>query len=1113
MTKSYLNVHAHSTSSLLDGMSQYDEYANRAKELGMEGMCFTEHGNLHGLLDAYDAAQKAGLKYFPGIEAYQARKTRFDRDTEEQAGKESAEWAQRGPYHLGLIAYNNVGYHNLIKLSSRAFLEGFYVKPRVDHDLIAEHSEGIIALSGCLSGEVQQALLRDDFDFAVKAAARMRDIVGKENYFIEVQNHHIEEELRNYPKLLEIAKILDTPIVATCDCHYTCQDHHVAHDLLLCVNTGSRIDTPNRFKFSGPHFHLKSYDEMAQLFPEEYLKNTLMILDRHDFNLSFGENHIPNFAVPNTQTVDEYFTSWVYRGAEERFGSNWRQNKEIVERIDYEVGVITEMQFPNYFLIVADIVDFARQNNIMSGPGRGSAAGSLVSYCMKITEVNPLKYGLPFERFLIPGRKSLPDIDLDFDDRYRDVIIQYTRNKYGFDHTAQIGTVSEIGAKTAVKDVARVLNHPYSVGDDITKAMPPSLFGKTKSLDECLQSEEFLKVYENDPVVKEIVDIAKVFEGQWRQTGVHPAGLVIADKPLIEYIPLLQKGDGKPIITQWDMQKVDRLGLLKIDFLGLRNISMEVMAMDNIKKTKGITFEDPYLLIEEEDKDLYEALGNGDNIGVFQLESNGLLNLMVGMKPSNIEDIAALLALYRPGPMGSNFHNEYVERKHGRKSVRYLHPSLKPYLEGTYGLLIYQEQVLSIARFIAGFSVPDSDGLRKAMGKKIPEEMKKWHSQFVEGCITTSQIPRNIAEQLFTEIAHHADYSFSKNHAVAYAFTSYLTAYFKSKYPTEFLAAAMSSLGGDSTNKDRLRLYLSECRKKGIKVFPPSMQKRNALFEVIKDDEIRYGFESVKGFGKKSVELMGEDDKDYSNLFQFLRESDNTYLDRGIVSSLVDAGCFDDFLSHLSIERDGLNRKEKIDTLYREANTLGIFLSDHPYNNIQDLVAGKTTHTLSQLNDMPAQEKVRVAGIIVSIEKKITRAGKKMYNLYIEDADSEIEIVVMPQIAAKLEEEPFAVGDVLVVTGKTKREGDDENATIGLILFEFDKIDYSMVVGGTPIFISTKNHLSFSQLERINDIIEKNKGNCPVFLSFIDKNHQVQMRFTSLTTKEVEPTLKLLVEV
>lgn len=1111
--KEYVNLHAHSTSSLLDGMAKFDEYAERAKELGMKGMCFTEHGNLHGLLDGYDAAKKAGLKYHPGIEFYQARKTRFDKDPEEQAGKESAEWAQRGPYHLGVIAYNNVGYHNLIKLSSRAYLEGFYVKPRVDHELLSQHSEGLVALSGCLSGEVQQALLRDDFNFALEAAAKMQSIVGGDNYFIEVQNHGIEEEIRNYPHLIEIAKKINAPIVATCDSHYTCKEHSHHHDVLLCVNTGSRIDTPNRFKFSGPHFYLKSYDEMASLFPEEYLKNTLLVLEKHEVDLQFNEHHIPNFPVPTKQTVDEYFVEWVHRGAEERFGSNWRADNEIVERLEYEVGVIREMEFPNYFLIVADIVEWARQNKIMSGPGRGSAAGSLVSYCMKITEVNPLKYGLPFERFLIPGRKSLPDIDLDFDDRYREDVIQYTRNKYGFDHTAQIGTVSEIGAKTAIKDVARVLNHEYSVGDNINKAMPPALYGKTKSLDECLQSDEFLRVYETDETAKEIIDIARVFEGQWRQTGMHPAGLVIADKPVTEYIPVLQKGEDKPIITQWDMKQVDRIGLLKIDFLGLRNISMEVMAMESLEKNKGLNFDNPYLLIDEEDPEVYEALGNGDNVGVFQLESDGLLNLMVGMKPQNIEDIAALLALYRPGPMGSNFHNEYVERKHGRKPVKYLHPCLKPYLEGTYGLLIYQEQVLSIARFIAGFSVPDSDGLRKAMGKKIPAEMKKWRSQFIRGCVDTSSIPYTIAEQLFNEIEHHADYSFSKNHAVSYAFTSYLTAYFKTKYPTEFLAAAMTSLGSKTTNKERLRLYLNECRKKGIKVLPPSIQDRNARFEVISDSEIRYGFESVKGFGEKSIELIQRDPLNYTSLFQFLRDADNSYLDRGTVSSLIDSGCLDDFFSDLDIPQAELTRKEKMDVLYRELNTLGIFLSDHPFNNVQDLVAGKATHTLSDLYKMSAQEKVKVACIVIDVTKKITRAGKKMYNLKVEDADADIDVVIMPQIAAKMPEDPYETGDILIITGKTKREGDDENATIGLLLYEAEKIKDQALVGGNPLFLSTKNELSFSQIKRINDIIESNKGNSPVFLTFYDGENEVKMRFNALTNKDVEPTLKILLEV
>jgi len=1111
--KEYANLHAHSTSSLLDGMAKFDEYAARAQALGMKGICFTEHGNLHGLLDGYDAAQKYGLKYLPGIEFYQARKTRFDKDPEEQSGKESAEWAQRGPYHLGIIAYNNEGYNNIIKLSSKAYLEGFYVKPRVDHELLAQHSKGLVALSGCLSGEVQQALLRDDFDFARNAAARMQDIVGKENYFIEVQNHGIEEEIRNYPKLIEIANYLNAPIVATCDSHYVCKEHAHEHDILLCVNTGSRIDTPNRFKFSGPHFYLKSYDEMAQIFPEEYLKNTLLVLEKHEVNLQFGDSHMPNFPVPNNQTVDDHFKDWIYRGAGERFGSNWRDNKEVFDRLQYEIGVICEMGFPNYFLIVADIVEWARQNKIMAGAGRGSAAGSLVSYCMKITEVNPLKYGLPFERFLIPGRKSLPDIDLDFDDRYRDAVIQYTRNKYGFDHTAQIGTVSEIGAKTAIKDVARVLNHPYSVGDEINKAMPPALYGKSKSLDECLKSEEFLRLYEKDEVAREIIDIAKVFEGQWRQVGVHAAGLVITDKPIIEYVPVLQKGEDKPIITQWDMKQIDRLGLLKIDFLGLRNISMEVMAMDTIEKTKGLVFQEPYLLVDDEDQEVYAGLGSGDNIGVFQLESDGLLNLLVAMKPTCLKDIAALIALYRPGPMGSNFHLEYVERKHGRKPVKYLHQALEPYLKDTYGLLVYQEQVLDIARFVAGFSVPDSDGLRKAVGKKIPEEMKKWRTQFIDGCVSTSQMPHQIAEQLFKEIEHHADYSFGKCHAFAYAYTSYLTAFFKIKYTTEFMAAAMTSLGSKTTNKDKLRLYLGECKKKGIKVLPPSIQKRNAEFDVLNDKEIVYGFESVKGFGEKSVELIGRDKKEYVNLFQFLRDADNEYLDRGTVSSLIDAGCLDDFFAQLDLPNVNFNRKTKNEVLYRELNTLGIFLSDHPFNNVKDLVEGKATHTISQVLKMSAQEKVKVSGVVISCTKKITRQGKKMFVLWIEDEQDGIEITIMPQQAINLPDDPFKVGDIVVAVGKTRKDGEDENTSIGIIAFDVEKVDDNHLIGGTPIFLNSLNEVSVSQLKRINDIIDNNKGNSPVFLTFLDNGSEVKIRFNTTTSKSVEPTLKLLLEV
>lgn len=1110
--KQYVNFHAHSTSSLLDGMSKFDEYAARAKTLNQPAICFTEHGNLHGLLNAYEAAKEADIPYFPGIEFYQARKTRFDMDPEEKSGKESEEWQQRGPYHLGAVAYNNAGYHNLIKLSSRAFTEGWYGKPRVDHELLSEHSEGLVLLSGCLSGEIQQALLRDDYTFALKTASTLQDIVGKDNFFIEMQNHFIEEELRNHEHLKSIAKAIGAPIIASCDSHYTCKEHSHSHDVMLCVNTKSRIDTPNRFKFSGDHFYLKSYSEMAELFPEEYLDNTLLIAEKYDINLSFGEYHIPSFAVPQGETQESFFLKSIEEGATKRFGFDWKANTKVVERIEYETQVIREMGFPNYFLIVADLVNWAKENKIMCGAGRGSVAGSLVAYCLGITQVDSLKHELPFERFLVPGRKGLPDIDLDFDDRYRERVIEYARQTYGYDHTAQIGTFSEIGAKSAIKDIARVLNYPFEFGQKVNDAIPPATFGVAKTLSEALESSTFKELYENDEDVHKVVDLAKQYEGLWRQTGMHAAGLIISDKPVTDYIPVLQKGKDKPIISQWDMGQIDKCGMLKVDFLGLRNLSIVDITLQHMLDSYNIELEEPYKLVDEDDPLVYEALGRGENIGVFQMESPGMRQLMVGMKPSNISDVSALLALYRPGPMGSNVHNEYVERKHKRKPVTYLHPSLKPILGETYGLLLYQEQLLRIAVEVAGFTISEADDLRKVVGKKIVKDMPKHRKHFVEGCIATSNMPESIANQLFSEIEHHASYSFSKNHAVAYGYTSYLTSYLRTHYPIEFMASALSSI---YTNQERLRLYLNESKTMGFNIVAPSINHSKPGFSVVGDSDIVYGFNAIKGVGEVLSKKLGEvkEVSNYTNLYDFMRKAGADILSRDVIKHFLGAGCFDELLMEMPVEVPALDRTEKMQVLYDEFEELGVFITDHPFNDVEDLIEGKTTHTIDQIKYTYTGERIKVAGVVTSIEKKMTKAGNKMYHMTIDDLNGSIPVSITPRVAAKMPEPPFVKGDIVVIQGKIDRFGDEEDQAVSIMCYEGEKLDDSHLIGGKSILLKTNHPLSYEQLERINDIIEGTKGNSPVYLEFRDKNNQVRIKFNSLTSKDIEQTLQSIVEV
>lgn len=1111
MAKQYVNWHAHSYGSLLDGASRPEEYFQRAIDIGCPAATFTDHGNVHIMLDAYERAKSVGLKFLPGEEFYQARKTRFDKDPEERAGKATSEWDQRGPYHLGVIAYNNVGYHNLIKLSSRAYLEGYFVKPRIDHELLSQHSDGLVLLSGCLSGEVQQALSRGDFDFALKTASTMQDIVGKGNYFIEMQDHGIEEELRNHHDLKKIAKIIGAPIIASCDSHYTHKDDAHFHDITLCINTGARIHDENRFKFSGDHFYLKSYDEMLKLFPAEYLDNTLLIYEKYDLDLKFDEYHFPQFKVPSGKTIEDYFDEMVFLGAQMRFGSDWKNNKTIYERITYEMGVIKQMGFPNYFLVVADIVNWAKKNGILVGPGRGSAAGSLVSFVLKITEVDPIKYGLPFERFLVPGRKSMPDIDLDIDDRFREDVIAYTRQRYGHDHTAQICTFSEMGAKKAVRDVARVLNYPYELGDKISKAMPPALFGVSKTLDECLETSEFKALYDADKDVQRVVNTAKQIEGLWRDSGIHAAGLIVADRPIIEYIPVMQKGQDAPIVSQWDMHKVEKCGLLKIDFLGLRNLSIIGMCIDNVKETLDIDIKNPYDLIDEQDQPTYEALSRGENIGVFQLESSGIRELMVGVKPEDLQEISAILALYRPGPMGSNVHNEYVARKYKKKPITYLHPALKPILYETYGLLLYQEQLLKIATQVAGFTSGEADDLRKAVGKKNMEQMVKQKQKFIDGCVNHSQMPKDIATKLFNEIEHHASYSFSLNHAVSYAFTSYLTSYLRTHYPAQYMAAALSTV---QDNKQRLQLYLNECKRLGISVLPPSVNYSDYHFKMKSNSEIVYGFSAIKGIGESITnQMIHSRFRKYENIFDFMRSVDNSILNKKILEHFAAAGCFDDILENSNFDYEDINRTKRLNVLYSESEELGVFLSDHPFNDIGDLVEDKVTHVTKDLYEMISGETVKIAGVVVDFDKKITRSGRKMYKMKLEDLYGSIAVDIMPAQAERMPDQPFTKGDILVVSGRLDRFSDDENASVNVIFGEAEKIDTHYLTGGRPIVLKTNKYISFDQINKINDIIESTNGNSPVFLEFRDQGNLIRIKFNKLTSKNIEEKLNFLLGV
>ena len=660
----------------------------------MSGLATTDHGNIHSWLDFYDAGKSIGVKPILGSEFYQARKTRFDRDEEERSGPAKNEWEQRGPYHITILAKNNIGYHNIINISSKSFIDGYYGKPRIDHSLIEEYSEGIIVLSGCLNGEVAQALLRNDYQFALSAAKKMQDIVGKENYFIEIQDHGLSEQRKISNLLIEIAQEIGAKIVPTGDCHYVHKKDAQAHDIMLCVATNSNVNTPDRFSFSGEEFYLQSYNEMASRFPKDWLDNTMLVNDMVDVDLSFGEIHFPNFPIPTKEGSIEYFERLAWEGLKRKYGDPLPQ--EILDRALHEIRVVKDMGFPEYFLVVSDLVRWAKTNDIRVGWGRGSAAGSVLSYAFDITNLDPIRFGLLFERFLVEGRKSMPDIDLDFDDRHRDKVIEYAKNKYGEDKVAHICTFNRTGARQSLRDAARALGYDFSGGDKIAKLVPPPVLGVSKSLSECMEVEEFKSEYESNKDSKKIVDTALGLEGLVRQTGIHAAGVVISKNKLTDYLPIMQKGVDNPVVTQWDMGRVEQCGLLKIDFLGLRNLGVIDSCLKLIKKKQNIEIDLDSIPLD--DKRTYEELCRGNAVGVFQLESSGMRQLMVQLQPQNIEDIMALISLYRPGPMGSGMDKLYIDRKHGRAKVSYDHQKLEKVLAPSLGIMLYQEDVLGVAR-------------------------------------------------------------------------------------------------------------------------------------------------------------------------------------------------------------------------------------------------------------------------------------------------------------------------------------------------------------------------------------------------------------------------------
>jgi DNA polymerase-3 subunit alpha len=1152
MPRSFTHLHLHTEFSMLDGAARIDQVVAAAHADGQPAIGITDHGNMYGVLDFYKACRKQGIKPIIGTEAYMAADSRHERPRRTGRSEDDGGGGDTGNklyYHLTLLAENQVGYRNLMQLSSLAYLEGYYYKPRMDWELYQRHHEGLIATTGCLGGVVLQALLAGDDRLALERAARLQDIFGRDHLFVELQDHGIPAQHETNPKLIEIARRIQAPLLATNDSHYTHRADHLAHDALLCVQTGATIDDPNRFKFHGDQHYLKSAAEMRALFAhwEAACDNTLWIAERCDVDIEFGSSELPDFPLPEGfASQGEYLRHLVYEGAHERWGAVLSPAQ--TERLDYELGVIENMGFSAYFLIVWDLIKYAKDRGWRVGPGRGSAAGSAVSYCLRIVDLDPIRYDLLFERFLNPGRKQMPDIDMDFDERYRGEMIRYAAERYGWDHVAQIVTFSTIKARAAVRDAARVLGYPYGVGDRIAKAMPPLVMGRDTPLYACLaphpkyedgykMAAELRQMYEGDPDAKRVIDVAKGLEGLRRQDGIHAAAVVITRRPLTDYLPIQRKPEpggrpeDAPIVTQYEMHGVEELGLLKMDFLGLRNLSVIDRTLELIEANHGVRPDIDNVPLDDEKT--FEMLRRGDSIGVFQLEGGPMRNLMRSLAPTTFDDIAALVALYRPGPMAANMHNDYADRKNGRKPVELFHPDAGPILENTYGLMIYQESMMRVAQHFAGYSLEQADNLRKAAGKKIREVMAKERASFVDGCERTGY-GGTLGHRIFDIIEPFADYAFNKSHSFGYGYVSYQTAWLKANFGPEYLAALLTSVKDD---KDKTAVYLAECRERGYPVLVPDVNASASDFSV-NGQTIRFGMSAVRNVGEGLVELILGSRREggpFADFYDFCQRVPLMVLNKRAIESLIKGGGFDS-LGHSRkglmavyesiIDRVTARRKEaeagimnlfgdleapsgsegfddaripiaaeewdKRTKLVFEKEMLGLYVSDHPLLGAQAILRKWTDATIAELKEQAAAGEIRssgrdggdartVAGVITNLQKKYTKAGDLMAVFVLEDLESTIEVTVFARTVQQYGH-LLQPDQIVAVKGRLDSRDDDPK----LLAMGIERLEIDLDSGAPPLRIQVPDGVHPRRVDELKDLLRTHPGPSEVFVHVVD---------------------------
>ncbi|GAA3609469.1 DNA polymerase III subunit alpha [Agrococcus terreus] len=1077
MADSFAHLHVHTEYSMLDGAARISELMQAVEQHGMPAVAMTDHGNVFGAYEFWKAARAQGVKPIIGTEAYITPGTHRSERTRVKWGGQDAspgdDVSGGGAYtHMTLLAETNEGLSNLFRLSSYASMEGYYFKPRMDDELLSRHAAGLIATTGCPSGEVQTRLRLGQYDKAVEAAARYRDIFGAQNYFLELMEHGLEIERRVRDDLLRLGKDLGLPLLATNDLHYTNAEDAKSHEALLCVQSGATMDDPNRFKLDGGGYYVKSAAEMRHLFRDmpEACDNTLLIAERCSVEFDESANYMPRFPVPEGHTEESWFRAEVATGLERRYPGGVPD--AVRAQAEYEMGVISQMGFPGYFLVVADFINWAKDHGIRVGPGRGSGAGSMAAYAMRITDLDPLHHGLIFERFLNPDRVSMPDFDIDFDDRRRGEVIKYVTEKYGTERVAQIVTYGTIKSKQALKDSSRVLGFPFGMGEKLTKAMPPAVMGKDIPLSGIFDPDhprykeagDIRALIETDPEAKTVFETARGLENLKRQWGVHAAGVIMSSDPLIDIIPVMKREQDGAIITQFDYPACESLGLIKMDFLGLRNLTIVSDALDNIRANRGVELD--LETLELDDRGAYELLQRGDTLGVFQLDGGPLRSLLRLMKPDSFEDISAVIALYRPGPMGADSHTNYALRKNGQQPITPIHPELEEPLADilgeSYGLIIYQEQVMAVAQKVAGYSLGEADILRRAMGKKKKAELDKQYATFEGGMRERGYSPAAV-KALWDILLPFSDYAFNKAHSAAYGVISYWTAYLKAHYPAEYMAALLTSVGD---SKDKMAIYLSECRRMGITVLPPDVNESSLYFTAVGDD-IRFGLGAVRNVGEGVVDgiiAAREREGAYTTFHDFLKKVPVGVSNKRTVESLIKSGAFDSTgatrRAMLEIHEDAVDAAVKIkrneangqvdlfgdifddldtvadrvpdrpewgkrDKLAFEREMLGLYVSDHPLSGLELELAKHSTHQIQELAETVEDgETVTIAGLITTVQHRVARNSGNQYGIIaVQDFGGEIEIMVLGK--SYTEFRAALVHDAVVVVRGRVRTRDD----------------------------------------------------------------------------------------